>query len=76
MEIGDIVLDRRRAGLKNPHRISMYLGVGMDGKSIKCLCPDGHISIYDKDIDLEVVGHLPITEELQKTAWNAMGNYS
>lgn len=64
MKIGDIVLNHH-AGLENPYRISMY--IGRAGKDRKCLCIDGHISIYDKDTRLEVVGHLPFKEGLTLT---------
>lgn len=63
MEIGDLVLNYY-AGQKNPYRISMF--IGWSGKHRKCLCYDGHISRYEKDIPLEIVGHLPFGKLLEK----------
>ena len=66
MEIGDIVLNHH-AGIDNPHRLSMYIGMSCGNRN--CLCLDGHISSYDKHTNLEVVGHLPLKKELQKVYW-------
>jgi len=63
MKIGDIVLNHH-AGLRNPHRYSMF--IGYSGKNKMCLCFDGHISSYDNETNLEIVGYLPFKEELKK----------
>ena len=63
MKIGDIV-NNPYAGKGNPYKISMF--IGWSGKYRKCLCSDGHISKYDKDINLEVVDHIPFKDQLEK----------
>lgn len=62
MKMGDIVLNQH-AGEKNPHRISVFIGYSNGLK--KCLCLDGHIATYARCTKLDVVGHIPIKEQIE-----------